>query len=214
MEILTPLQKTFILKFSESPLQETFFLTGGTALSAFYLQHRLSDDLDFFTESAGEVRQILPWVERTSRGLNLKLEIRRQSQSFADCFFQTPEGETLRIDFAPDSPFRFEKTILRPECKIYIDNLTDIACNKLSALYDRAEPKDFVDVYFLDREGLPFPELLEKAKKKHVGLDDYWLAQAFQRIQEVEKLPRMLKPIELETLKNFFNEWGRKLVEP
>lgn len=26
-----------------------FYLTGGTALSEFYLQHRYSDDLDFFT---------------------------------------------------------------------------------------------------------------------------------------------------------------------
>ncbi|MDO8575572.1 MAG: nucleotidyl transferase AbiEii/AbiGii toxin family protein [bacterium] len=29
---------------------ESFYLTGGTALAEFYLQHRLSEDLDFFSE--------------------------------------------------------------------------------------------------------------------------------------------------------------------
>jgi len=30
-------------------IAKNFFLTGGTALSVFYLQHRVSDDLDFFS---------------------------------------------------------------------------------------------------------------------------------------------------------------------
>lgn len=204
MEILTPLHKAFIRKFSESPFQKSFFLTGGTALAAFYLQHRLSEDLDFFTESPEEVRHIFPWAEKAAKELNLKLEVRRQSSSFANCFFESDRGEILRVDFAQDAPFRLEKTVLQPELHIYIDNLTDIACNKLSALFDRAEAKDFVDLYFLDRDFLPFKKILEKARIKHVGLDDYWLAQALFRIEEVEKLPRMLKEVQLEELKRFF----------
>lgn len=31
-------------------ITDNFYLTGGTALSEFYLQHRLSEDLDFFSE--------------------------------------------------------------------------------------------------------------------------------------------------------------------
>lgn len=50
MKILTPLQEEFIYTFSKSPLKNRFFLTGGTALAAFYLEHRYSDDMDFFTE--------------------------------------------------------------------------------------------------------------------------------------------------------------------
>ena len=73
MEILTPLHKSFIRKFSESPFQKSFFLTGGTALAAFYLQHRLSEDLDFFTENSGEVRYVLPWAEERAKQLHLKL---------------------------------------------------------------------------------------------------------------------------------------------
>ena len=49
MEILTNLQKRILLCFSELPDQEAFYLTGGTALSTFFLKHRRSNDLDFFT---------------------------------------------------------------------------------------------------------------------------------------------------------------------
>lgn len=213
MEVLTPLHKKFIHKFSISPFQKSFFLTGGTALAAFYLHHRLSEDLDFFTELPEEVRALFPWIQTAAQELGLRLEIRRQAQSFIGCFLEAPDGELLRVDFAQDSPFRFEKTILNSELNIYVDNLTDIACNKLSALFDRAESKDFVDLYFLHQEFLPFSEILSKAKQKHVGLDDYWLAQALRRIEEIKFLPRLLKPVSLDTLKVFFSEQAKKLIE-
>lgn len=94
-----------------------------------------------------------------------------------------------------------------------MDNLTDIACNKLSALFDRAEPKDFVDVYFICQEVFPFQQLTELARQKHVGLDDYWLAVALRRVETVELLPRMIKPLALEDLKTFFLDWARTLME-
>lgn len=213
MEILTPLQKRFILKFSESPSQKNFFLTGGTALSAFYLHHRLSEDLDFFTEESEGIREVLLWLPGAATELELKLKILRQSGSFIDCFFESPSGEILNVDFAQDSPFRFEKIRLLPEYKIYVDNSLDIACNKLSALFDRAEAKDFVDIYFLHHEILPFEEILVKAKEKHIGLDDYWLAQALVRVRGIEKLPRMLKELNLASLKDFFLAKAEKLIK-
>ena len=46
-DILSPLQWEFLSCFFEDAAP--FFLTGGSALSAFYLQHRYSEDLDLFT---------------------------------------------------------------------------------------------------------------------------------------------------------------------
>lgn len=52
--ILTPDQHTVIKLLSKRPeLSKQFYLSGDTALAAFYLRHRMSDDLDFFTD--GEV---------------------------------------------------------------------------------------------------------------------------------------------------------------
>ena len=55
--ILTPKQSHFLeIAQSESQIAKRFYLTGGTALSEFYLQHRFSHDIDFFTEKE-EVNQ-------------------------------------------------------------------------------------------------------------------------------------------------------------
>ncbi len=47
--ILTPLQQDFLVRFFAVPVGQRFWLTGGTALAAFYFHHRVSDDLDLFT---------------------------------------------------------------------------------------------------------------------------------------------------------------------
>jgi len=60
MNILTPFQETLLKEIGRSTLNEVFFLTGGTALSAFFLQHRYSEDLDFFTDQPEQVPQALP----------------------------------------------------------------------------------------------------------------------------------------------------------
>src|SRR3989338_1124745 len=39
-------------------LTKNFYLTGGTALTAFYLRHRYSEDLDFFSEKEFDVSGI------------------------------------------------------------------------------------------------------------------------------------------------------------
>ncbi|MDZ7361710.1 MAG: nucleotidyl transferase AbiEii/AbiGii toxin family protein [candidate division KSB1 bacterium] len=96
---------------------------------------------------------------------------------------------------------------------INIDNLLDIACNKFSALFDRHEAKDFVDVYFLCQEFMPFDELFAHTQKKHVGLDEYWMARALENVSLVEKLPRMLKPLDLPTLRQFFEEQLARLMK-
>lgn len=49
MEILTNLQRKILVLFSNLPDKDAFYLTGGTALSAFFIKHRMSHDLDFFT---------------------------------------------------------------------------------------------------------------------------------------------------------------------
>ena len=51
LEILDKKQRSFLEELSKDAfLKENFYLTGGTALAAFYLGHRYSEDLDFFSE--------------------------------------------------------------------------------------------------------------------------------------------------------------------
>jgi predicted nucleotidyltransferase component of viral defense system len=210
--ILTPLQRRFLEAFSKTALKEEFFLTGGTALAHFYLQHRLSDDLDFFTEDPGAVARVRPILDSIANALSASLKVRREYESFLEVLLST-ESEKVRCDFALTSPFRLQPVQLAEEFGINIDNLLDIACNKFSALFDRHEAKDFVDVYFLCQEFMPFDDLFANTQKKHVGLDKYWMARALENVSLVEKLPRMLKPLDLPTLRQFFEEQLARLMK-
>ncbi|MGH7495033.1 MAG: hypothetical protein ACREOO_21885 [bacterium] len=76
--------------------------------------------------------------------------------------------------------------------------------NGIFALFDRAEAKDFVDIFFIDRELFPFTELLQNARQKHVGLDENWLAVSLMKVEQLGPLPRMIKAVTIEELKAFF----------
>jgi predicted nucleotidyltransferase component of viral defense system len=213
MDLLTSLQRSLLREIAKSPLGDQFFLTGGTALAAFYLHHRYSLDLDLFTSNPTAVAQVPPTMQEITRRLGLQVEFTRVLDTFMEVFVASSSGERVEFDFAQDSPYRLEPVRKDPELGIRVDNLTDIACNKLSALFDRAEPKDFVDVYFVVRETMPFDQLLSLARLKHVGIDDYWLAVALARVDTVAVLPRMVKTVTLAELRAFFLARARELMD-
>ena len=112
----------------------------------------------------------------------------------------------MSIGFAHRTRNDYSKAIAYLEqSQVNIDNLLDIARNKFSALFDWHEAKDLVDVYFLCHGFMPFDDIFANTRKKHVGLDEYWMAHALENVSLIEKLPRMLKPLDLPTLSNFFN---------
>ena len=71
--ILTSEQLKFLeLIRNEKQITKRFYLTGGTALAEFYLKHRLSEDIDLFTEDE-EVDQKL--VDAFLRKISSKLSV-------------------------------------------------------------------------------------------------------------------------------------------
>jgi predicted nucleotidyltransferase component of viral defense system len=213
MDLLTPLQRRLLREIGQSSLREEFFLTGGTALAALYLRHRYSVDLDLFTENPTAVAQVPPTMQEIASRLGLELTFTRTLGTFLEAFITSPDGERVEFDFAQDSPYRLEPTRLDQDLDFWVDNPTDIACNKLSALFDRAEPKDFVDVYFVVQDLLPFDRLVRLARQKHVGMDDYWLAMALAQVERVSTLPRMVKPLSLDELYAFFLARAKELMD-
>jgi predicted nucleotidyltransferase component of viral defense system len=213
MDLLTPLQRRLLREIGQSPLRDEFFLTGGTALAALYLHHRYSVDLDLFTENPTAVAQVPPTMQEIASRLGLEITFTRTLGTFLEAFVASPDGERVEFDFAQDSPYRLEPTRLDPELDLWVDNPTDIACNKLSALFDRAEPKDFVDIYFVVQEIYPFDQLVTLARRKHVGMDDYWLAMALAQAEQVDVLPRMVKPLAVNELKAFFLARAKELMD-
>lgn len=85
---------------------------------------------------------------------------------------------------------------------VTIESLTDLRASKLTCLLSRSEPRDLVDLLFLDRAGYPPENDLALALRKDAGMDPGILAWLLRQFP-VEPLPQMLVPLTVEELARF-----------
>jgi predicted nucleotidyltransferase component of viral defense system len=146
-----------------------FYLTGGTALSRYYLNHRYSDDLDFFVNQQPDFKIQCQKVIELIRHSNLDFETGTTSDSFIRIFIKKKETQ-IKIDFVNDVLFHFggfEKFVTFHR----VDNWRNILSNKICAL-TRLEPKDIVDLLFIaKRYSFSWEEVLTEAKEKDLWVE-------------------------------------------
>jgi hypothetical protein len=212
MIVLTQLQRDFLSSFFAQPASMPFVLTGGTALAAFHLQHRLSEDVDLFVVAPIDEAD-LKYSESLELGfqaaidvgaiIGAKVESRAPSVHFHQVFL-TREGEPrLKIDLVRDPGPMFGEPQVFGITRV--DSKLNIGVNKVTAL-SRLAARDYVDLFFLTKDGLKFDELLTLAKQKDLGLEEFYLGMALKAVDKIEPgdLPTMLKPLDMNELKDFF----------
>ncbi|MCL4382425.1 MAG: nucleotidyl transferase AbiEii/AbiGii toxin family protein [Patescibacteria group bacterium] len=216
ISILTPEQKTILDGIRTNDfIRENFYFTGGTALSEFYLHHRYSEDIDIFSEKKFDPQIIISFMDSLSEEYHFKYQV--ETIETVNMFFLDFGKEPfLKIDFNNYSYKRVEKSILQDG--IYVDSLLDIAINKLSTIIRRTDIKDFVDLYYLEPQ-FGLWDLIEGVRIKfHQEIEAYNLSSDFLKVEDFETLPKMIKPLTLDKIKNFFREkakeLGRTAVEP
>ena len=142
--ILYPLQDKVLNIVAELPVE--FYLTGGTALSRAYLNHRYSDDLDFFLNNSSSFKLQVNMVINALKEYGISFETAVADEGYARLFVFQGE-HALKLDFVNDVTFRSGT----PEpTKLFkrTDNLFNILSNKITAL-GRYSPKDVVDIIYL-----------------------------------------------------------------
>lgn len=148
---LTDTQRTLLELVKESGLSQKFYWTGGTLLSIHYLHHRYSYDLDLFSEKPFSYDELIPFINRAKKKLSVpKIE---EHKIYDRWEFIIPAKEPTRIEFVY---YNHEKKRLKPlqnYLGVLIDPIEDIAANKTMAYFDRTEPKDLFDLYFLITKG-------------------------------------------------------------
>ena len=155
MDILTELQKRFLSEIAKSSLRESFFLTGGTALSAFFLEHRLSEDLDFFTEEPERVQHVLPVLEDIVKRLGVRIEIRRQFRTFLEVHLHGQDEQTIKCDFAQDSPYRLQPKIISSSARCKIRLPAARSCTALPTDLKKVTSVSACGLLFLRRHSHP-----------------------------------------------------------
>jgi len=209
VQIITENQKIILGEIKNNAwLKRSFYLSGGTALSAFYLQHRYSNDLDFFSKEKFDNEIIFSLMGEWGKNHGFSFQSR-----FVEVVYkfnlEFKGSQSLTIDFAY-YPYGQLGEELNFE-GIRIDSLFDIAVNKMLIIGQRTDVKDFVDLYFLLQK-FSVGDLMEGVKKKFMmEQEPLLLAADLLKIEDFDFLPRMVKPLNLEQLKNFFREKAREL---
>ncbi|MCY0879031.1 MAG: nucleotidyl transferase AbiEii/AbiGii toxin family protein [Firmicutes bacterium] len=186
---------------------EGFELAGGTALAAGYLGHRLSDDLDFFTDrpaiTAGLRALQAAW---TDAGIPWRVETAQTT--FARLWVGT---RPVKVELAQDSAFHLEPTRRSLE-GMPIRSLADLAADKCLALFGRAATRDFVDVYYLLQTTYDLSQLMTLARQKDPGFDRDWFIKALLQVDRVHPAQvRMLAPIDWDDVRRVFRHAAIRL---
>src|SRR3989338_7255203 len=126
--ILTLTQKKVLQFLSrDSAFIKNFYFTGGTVLAEYYLHHRLSEDLDFFSEK--EIDKIwLVGLAKKIKNLTKSAKLDIQESFNRNLVYFHVERHVLKTEFTyfPFIPIEKPKVING----LKIDSLIDIAVNK------------------------------------------------------------------------------------
>ncbi len=145
------------------------YLTGGTALSRWYLHHRFSDDLDFFVNGADDFSDQVDRALGAIKKSGIAMSIDKRAEDFVRIHCSAPETD-LKIDFVNDIPYH-SGTIEPVDLFPRVDGWWNILSNKITAL-ERREPKDVVDILFLCRTySFEWGKVFQEAKQKTTYID-------------------------------------------
>jgi hypothetical protein len=210
-DVLYPFQDRVIKALNEA--ETDFYLTGGTASSRGYLEHRFSDDLDYFVNDDDRFRL---WLERViqalTRSKDWTCEVLMKEERFGR--LNLIEGEvSLKIEMVNDVPARVGKIRDHPMLG-RLDSAENILANKVTALLDREEPKDLADIWgFCRRKNLSLQDAITNAQSKAAGVFPADLARVLCSVQRADwEAVRWINAPPVDVFLSQLNELGEKLL--
>jgi hypothetical protein len=197
---LTPLKRDFLRAWFAG--ENRFFLTGGSALGIFYLDHRRSYDLDLFSAEPVDSLTLRNRVLRIAQDIGAECTPVQSSPDFHR--FELKRGSDREmLDFVIDRAPQLDAEKSETD-GIRIDTIREIIANKWSSLVGRMEIKDLIDLYFLDRAGYDVLARFEDGQMKDGGLEPGVLSHLLGSFQIGERPPAyLIKPLDMDDFRNF-----------
>lgn len=187
----------------DSKILEGTYLAGGTAC-ALQLGHRVSLDLDFFTDKEFNTDFILNQLEKLP---GFKLD---------ETAKWTILGSFPKVKF---SYFYYRYPLIKKTVtfsKINLASLEDIAAMKIDAISNRGTKRDFIDLYFLTQK-FSLEQILKFYNQKYGKLLDN-VAHIMRSLDyfadaDPQESPKMIKKVSWEEVKKFFQGEVTKLAK-
>jgi hypothetical protein len=201
---IAPVMRSVWQGFSSSGIAAEFYLAGGTALS-LQLGHRLSVDLDFFSQTQSDVPALIEPLRHALKDFSPVLADR----SWGNLVFL---ADNVRVGF-----YGYGYNLVKPLLKIddfSLASMEDIGLMKLDALLSRASRKDFHDLYELCKR-IELRELLKLAPQKFPDVRDFEAQVArhlayFDRAEQESPVP-LIEQVEWDTVKDWFRQQARDI---
>lgn len=206
MSGLSPFQRLVARAFFDLPESQGFLLAGGGALLATGLTTRPTSDLDFFGSSQlAPLREVVDGFVTHSERRGWSVTEIQFSDSFARLV--VTDDESLVVDIGIDSP------AIAPVYQSEVGPtfaLDELAGRKLLALFDRAEARDFADIYAL-RTTFEKSTLLARASELDDGFDVAMFAMMIRAVRRFA--PEDFHPVEDEfpAIALYFFEWADEI---
>jgi len=184
-ENLYPLQDGVLNIISQSDTD--FFLTGGTALSRGYYNHRYSDDLDFFLDRSKTYDEQLDHVLELLGEHGYSWDLNKgfiRAENFTTISLRK-DSTILKLDFVNDLVPHFGE-LVKTNLYYRTDSILNILSNKLSAVF-RFAAKDIADIREIAiHEKINWASIIKEARQKEAGLDLTFIAEILISIPKHE----------------------------
>lgn len=208
---LTPTQERILTIIVKEPyFPGMFYLTGGTALSAFYYHHRESEDIDLFTQKPFDQIFVQTWMNNQKKIHGWKLTYTKvfERQTY-EISWKDHHG---KIDFVHYDFRRLSPSTIQYR-GVEVDSLSDIAVNKILSISQRTAVKDFVDLYYLLQHDFTWWDLMGSIKRKFgIEIEKVYLSSLLTNVEKFDALPVMKKKLTLDQLKTFFLKEAKRLA--
>lgn len=188
----------------KSDLVANGYLAGGSAL-ALHLGHRYSIDFDFFSKESFDPQKLS-----------------RQLQKLGNFEETLAKGISLIGTFqgVKFSYFQYEYSLIAKTSKfleVNIANINDIAAMKIAAIMDRGIKRDFIDIYEMIQEGMKLEDIFKLYDQKYHTFETnkFSIIKSLGYFDDAEgsNMPRMIKKVSWEKVKDFFAEESMRLAK-
>ena len=160
---------------SQNPAFQSFYLVGGTGL-ALLIGHRISIDLDFFTDTNFNNEK---YSEILIQQYGAKI-----TNSTTNSISCSING--IKLDFLKHSYPILEN--YSTHSSIRIASLKDIAAMKVNAIVNRGSKKDFVDLYFLLKQ-ISLSEILKLVELKYANIEQFSILKSLIYFNDADLQP-------------------------
>ena len=209
---LTVQQRKFLtVAVREKYLLENFYLTGGTALSSWYLHHRESFDLDFFSKKSFDTDRLEAWIVNNKDQFGYQFYHHDEDFGFSTFILRYKDDSILKVDFNHYCPTILKKPTIWQGLRV--DSLYDIAVNKVKTISTLPRGRDYIDFFLIIKKtGWSEAKLRVDANKKFMSETDILsVIKNYLKVTELIDTPKLLIDFDRKEMENFYNNLANGL---